>query len=116
MMIHLKITCKSSSDPAYPCTSGRSMEYEHAAREIVVFTRNLETAYTPQCGLHLTVDGVGFTVLGEADQQDNAITFRASVQQNYDDNRITYVRMWRKELYKRLLAGGWVKEVIKEAV
>jgi len=116
--INLKITCKSCSDPDFyggGSFRGRSQQQQNAT-EVVVFTRELVTTFPLQCGLRLTVDDIGFIVKGEAEAGDDAITFRSSTEKNYNDSRITYVRKWRKETYKKLLAEGWAKEVVQEAV
>lgn len=114
-MIQLIITCKSTSNPAFYPASPHAQRAEHDETEIIKFTKDLETAFEPQCGLRLRVDGMVFDIHGEAEADSATIFFKASREMSYSDSRITYVRKWRKDNYKKLEDAGWVStRVVKE--
>ena len=113
--IHLKVTCVSSSAPAF--YGGRNeKKREHDETEVVVFTRIVVPLFHPQHGMRLAVDGMTFTLQGRAALEDVEIHFSAEIEKPRHDSRITYIRKWRKETYKALLAAGWQRSVTKETV
>jgi len=112
--IKLIITCESHLFDTLFARSLSAREKENASKEIIRFTKVVETKFLPQCGLSFTEDDEKFTLHGKANKNSEFIPFYGSIQHQYIESRITYLRQKRKEWRKHYLALGWTMEVIKE--